>query len=191
MDHQYRPNNLKRLYGAQHYTYGYKVQLLLRALGRLGRCQGVQSHKKGHLCPKTGFSPLAPTSAWSCPQLAKFIFPLVYMVNPMCLLWDNSYFRVCCITPFTTFQCEESIPSAPKSGPGIHPMHIKLRLYHLIGTLYMLGWVRMPESGVVVQVARTFPKTVSAILGAILWLPQAIFIAPIFLSLVRHGGRVV
>jgi hypothetical protein len=38
----------------------------------------------------------------------------------------------------------------------------------------------------------TFPSTVSAILGAILWLPQAIFIAPIgFLSLVRHGGSVV
>ena len=33
-------------------------------------------------------------------------------------------------------------------------MHIKLRLYHLIGTLYMLGWARMPESGVV-QVAST------------------------------------
>ena len=33
-------------------------------------------------------------------------------------------------------------------------MHIKLRLYHLIGTLYMLGWVRMPERGVV-QVAST------------------------------------
>ena len=33
-------------------------------------------------------------------------------------------------------------------------MHIKLRLYHLIGTLYMLGWVRMPESGVD-QVAST------------------------------------
>lgn len=38
----------------------------------------------------------------------------------------------------------------------------------------------------------TFPSTVSAILGAILWLPQAIFIAPIgFSSLVRHGGSVV
>ena len=59
-----------------------------------------------------------------------------------------------CITPFTTFQCEEHIPSAPKSGPGIHPMHIKLILYHLIGTLYMLGWVRMPENGLV-QVAST------------------------------------
>ena len=33
-------------------------------------------------------------------------------------------------------------------------MHIKLRLYHLIGTLDMLGWVRMPESGVV-QAAST------------------------------------
>ncbi|OEU23360.1 hypothetical protein FRACYDRAFT_233533 [Fragilariopsis cylindrus CCMP1102] len=54
-----------------------------------------------------------------------------------------------CITPFTTFKCEEHIPSAPKSCPGIGPMHIKLRLYHLIGTLYMLVWVRMPESGVV------------------------------------------
>ncbi|OEU06266.1 hypothetical protein FRACYDRAFT_255530 [Fragilariopsis cylindrus CCMP1102] len=104
-----RPNNLEKLYGAQHYIYGYKVQLLLRALGRLGRCQGVLSPKQGHLGPHTG-----------------------------------------CITPFTTFQCEEHIPSAQKSGPGIHPMHIKLRLYHLIGTLYMLlGWVRMPEGGVV------------------------------------------
>ena len=28
-------------------------------------------------------------------------------------------------------------------------MHIKLRLYHLIVTLYMLGLVRMPEGGVV------------------------------------------
>ncbi|OEU23630.1 hypothetical protein FRACYDRAFT_233801 [Fragilariopsis cylindrus CCMP1102] len=43
-----------------------------------------------------------------------------------------------CITPFTTFQCEEHIPSTPKSGPGIHPMHIKLQLYYLTGTLYML-----------------------------------------------------
>ena len=67
MHHQNRPNNLERLYGAQHYTYRYKVQLLLRALGRLGRCQGVLSPKKGHLGPKTGFSPLAPTSVWSCP----------------------------------------------------------------------------------------------------------------------------
>ena len=90
MHHQYTPNNLERLYGAQHHTYGYKVQLLLRALGRLGRCQGVLSPKKGHLGR---------------------------------------------ITPFTTFQCEEHI-------------------YHLIGTLYMLGWVRMRESGVV-QVAST------------------------------------
>jgi hypothetical protein len=88
----------------------------------------------------------------------------------MCLLWDNSSFGVCtrshtpqngpfshvlgCNIPFTSSQCGEHIPSAPKSGPGIHPMHIKLRLCHLIGTLYMLGWVRMPESGVV-QVAST------------------------------------
>ncbi|OEU10943.1 hypothetical protein FRACYDRAFT_246818 [Fragilariopsis cylindrus CCMP1102] len=114
MYHQYRPNNLERLYGAQHYTYVYKVQLLLRALGRLGRCQGVLSPKKGHLGPKTS-----------------------------------------CITPITTFQCEEHIPSTPKSGPGIHPMHIKLRLYHLIGTLYMLGWVRMPESGLVLVASTT------------------------------------
>ena len=57
MHHQYTPNNLEKLYGAQHYTYGYKVQLLLRALGRLGRCQGVLSPKKGHLGPKTGFPP--------------------------------------------------------------------------------------------------------------------------------------
>ena len=92
------------------------------------------------------------------------------MVNPMCLLWDNSSFWMCirshtpqngpfshvlgCITPFTTFQREEHIPSALKFGWGIHPMYIKLRIYHLIGTLYMLGWVRMPESGVV-QVAST------------------------------------
>ena len=41
--HQYRPNNLERLYGAQHDTYGYKVQLLLRAVWRLGRCQGPQN----------------------------------------------------------------------------------------------------------------------------------------------------
>ena len=53
MHHQYRPNNLGRLYVAQHYTYGYKVQLLLRAVGRLGRCQGVLSPKKGHLGPET------------------------------------------------------------------------------------------------------------------------------------------
>ena len=46
MHHQYRPNNLEKLYGAQHYTYGYKVQLLLSALGRLGRCQGVLSLKR-------------------------------------------------------------------------------------------------------------------------------------------------
>ena len=34
-------------------------------------------------------------------------------------------------------------------------MHIKLRLYHLIGTLYMLVWVRMPESGVVLVASTT------------------------------------
>ena len=62
MQHQYRPNNLERLYGAQHHTYGYKVQLLLRALGRLGRCQGVLSPKKGHLGPKTGSPSSAPIS---------------------------------------------------------------------------------------------------------------------------------
>ena len=72
MHHQYRPNNLERLYGAQHYTYGYKVQLLLRALGRLGRCQGVLSPKKGHLGPKTGFPlkhPHQHGSAHSSPSL--------------------------------------------------------------------------------------------------------------------------
>ena len=82
------------------------------------------------------------------------------MVNPMCLLWDSSshtpkngpFFHVLgYITPFTTFQCEEHMPSAPKSGPGIHPMHIKLRLYQL--GLYT-GWVRMQESEMV-QVAST------------------------------------
>ncbi|OEU05880.1 hypothetical protein FRACYDRAFT_257664 [Fragilariopsis cylindrus CCMP1102] len=67
MHHHCKPNNLERSYGAQHYTYGYKVQLLIRAIGRLGRCQGMLSPKKGHLGPKTGFLPLAPTSAWSCP----------------------------------------------------------------------------------------------------------------------------
>ncbi|OEU18065.1 hypothetical protein FRACYDRAFT_238498 [Fragilariopsis cylindrus CCMP1102] len=128
MHHQYRPNNLEKLYIAQHYTYGYKGQLLLRALGRLGRCQGVLSHKKGHLGPKTGFPPLAPTSAWSCPQLAHFIFPLVYMATSH---------------PLPPSSVKKTYP---KSGPG--------RSYYLIGTLYMLGWARMPESGVV-QVAST------------------------------------
>ena len=59
-----------------------------------------------------------------------------------------------CITPFTSFQCGEHIPSAPKFSPGIHPMHIKLRLCYLSRTLYMIWWVRIPESGVV-QVAST------------------------------------
>ena len=63
MHHQYRPNTLERLYGAQDDTYGHKVQLLPRAVGRLGRCQGVLSPQKDHLGPKTGFPPLAPTSA--------------------------------------------------------------------------------------------------------------------------------
>ena len=54
MHHQYRPNNLEILHGAQHFTYGYKVQLLPRAVGRLGRCQGVLSPQKGHLGHKTG-----------------------------------------------------------------------------------------------------------------------------------------
>jgi len=36
----------------------------------------------------------------------------------------------------------------------------------------------------------SFPSLVSTMLGALLWLPQALFIAPIGLaSLVRHGGR--
>ena len=39
-------------------------------------------------------------------------------------------------------------------------MHIKLRLYHLIGTLYMLGWVRMPERGVVQVASTTGPDLV-------------------------------
>lgn len=34
-------------------------------------------------------------------------------------------------------------------------MHIKLRLCHLIGTLYMLQWVRKSESGVVQVVSAT------------------------------------
>ena len=57
MHHQYRPNNLEKLYESQHYTYGYMVQLFLRAIGKLGRCRGVLSTQKGHLGPKTGFSP--------------------------------------------------------------------------------------------------------------------------------------
>ena len=52
MHHQYRPYNLERLYGTQHYAYyGDKAQLLPRALGR---CQIVCSPQKGHLGPKTG-----------------------------------------------------------------------------------------------------------------------------------------
>ena len=82
MHHQYRPNNLERLYGAQYYTYGYKAQLLLRALGRLGRCQGVLSPQKGCLGPKSGFPPLAPTSGvYGQPHLlnfGKFIFFSVF-----------------------------------------------------------------------------------------------------------------
>ena len=55
MHHQYRPNNLEGLYGAQHYTYVYKVQLLLRAVVSLGNCQDVLSPQKGYLGPQTGF----------------------------------------------------------------------------------------------------------------------------------------
>jgi len=36
-----------------------------------------------------------------------------------------------------------------------------------------------------------FPSIVSTAIGVVLWVPQAIFIAPIgFVSLIRHGGRV-
>ena len=79
MHHQYRPNNLEKLYGAQHYTYGYKVQLLLRALGRLGRCQGVLSPKKGRLGPKTGFSPFSTHISMVLPIACQvYIFFGVY-----------------------------------------------------------------------------------------------------------------
>ena len=74
MHHQYRPNHLERLYGAQHYTYGYKVQLLLRALGRLGRCQGVLSSQKGHLGPKTG-SPFSTRISMVLPIACQVYIP--------------------------------------------------------------------------------------------------------------------
>ena len=57
MHNQYRPDNLERLYGTQHYTYGCKVQLLLRAVGRLGRRQGVLSTQKGSFRPQNRFPP--------------------------------------------------------------------------------------------------------------------------------------
>jgi len=63
MHHQYGLNTPNKVYGAQHYTYAYKVQVMLRAVWRLGRCQGVIIPQKGHLAPKTGFPTLARTSS--------------------------------------------------------------------------------------------------------------------------------
>ena len=64
--------------------------------------------------------------------------------------------------------------------------------------IFILGWygplfaIIGILNAILKLIPGTFLKTFSVILGAILWLPQAIFIAPIgFLSLVRHGGRVV
>ena len=81
MHHQYRPNNLERLYGAQHYTYGYKVQLLLRAIGRLGRCQGVLSAQKGHLGPETG-SPFSGHISMVLPIARQVYIPFSVYCQP-------------------------------------------------------------------------------------------------------------
>ena len=62
MYHQYRPNNLERLYEAQHYTYGYKVQLLLRALGlymEVRKVAGCAKPQKGSFRPQNRFSPFS------------------------------------------------------------------------------------------------------------------------------------
>jgi hypothetical protein len=67
MHHQYRLNNLEGLYGAHHCTLWIEGTTIARAIGRLGRCQGVLSPRKGHLSPKTGFPHLVPTSARSYP----------------------------------------------------------------------------------------------------------------------------
>ncbi|OEU07202.1 hypothetical protein FRACYDRAFT_251534 [Fragilariopsis cylindrus CCMP1102] len=45
MHHQYRSNNLERLYGAQHYTYRYKVQLLLRAVPSAPVVKAMMHHQ--------------------------------------------------------------------------------------------------------------------------------------------------
>ena len=84
MHHLYRPNNLERLYGAQHDTYGYKVQLLLRAVGRLGRCQGVLSPKKGHLGPKTG-SPFSAHISMVLPIACQVYIPFGVYGQPYML----------------------------------------------------------------------------------------------------------
>ena len=47
MHHQYRPNNLEGLYGAHHCTLWIQGTTIARAIGRLGRCQGVLSPRKG------------------------------------------------------------------------------------------------------------------------------------------------
>ena len=49
---------------------------MLRPVWRLGRCQGVLSPQKGHLGPKTGFSTLAPASAWSRTLACQEYIPL-------------------------------------------------------------------------------------------------------------------
>ena len=67
MRHQYGLNTSKKVYGAQHYTYTYKAQVLHKAIWRLGMCQGVLTPEKGHLGLKTGFSTLARTSNMSVP----------------------------------------------------------------------------------------------------------------------------
>ena len=120
---------------------------------------GCAKPPKGSFRPQNRFSPFSTHISMVLPVACQVCIAFDISGRPHVLTLGMGHFPMslavlACITPFTTFQCEEHIPSTPKSGPGIHPLHFKLRLYHLIGTLYMLGWVRMPESGLV-QVAST------------------------------------
>ena len=92
MHHQYRPNNLERLYGAQQYTYGYKVELLLRAIGKLGRCQDVLSPQKGQLGPQNRFPPFSAHISMVLPIACQVYIPFGVYGQPHVLTLGQSIF---------------------------------------------------------------------------------------------------
>ena len=95
MHNQYRPNNLEGLYGSQQYTYRYKVQLLLRAVGRLGRCQGVLKPPKGSFRPQYRFSPFGSHISMVLPIACQVYVPFGVYSQPHVLTLGQFIFFEC------------------------------------------------------------------------------------------------
>ena len=70
---------------------------MLRPVWRLGRCQGVLSPQKGHLGPKTGFSTLAPASAWSRTLACQEYIPFGIYSQPHVLASGQFIFFECVV----------------------------------------------------------------------------------------------